>query len=373
LVLASILLFFVALGLSTLFVTHNENDEQIYLTLADKVSKNFTDYTLQGTPLLAQLPQGTYNQPIFLRPPLFAYLLALLGFFQGRVLLPLISGLGALWITFFIGKKLGLPPSTALNACLLLSVCPILLFASTRILIDALLALLVSVTLLLFLTAQERSSAILFILAGVVFGLAILTKETAVLIVPVLLYVTFRRTDEPLKTLLYFSFPAVLVCSPWFYYFHKLTGTFIKGSEITEENLKLPFVDMMVHRPWYFYFVQIVSLSPVYAFGYFEIAERLKKNETLTEAVWVVSYFVPLTIFGLLGQGYQTRYVLPAIPGLALLTANGLRRRANWATITAIFLLAYALWAAVLNSLLFRPGDLFWPFEFLVEFARKSV
>src|SRR5205823_11679774 len=97
----------------------------------------------------------------------------------------------------------------------------------------------------------------------------------------------------------YFALPALVICSPWFYYFHKVTGSFIKGTEITEENLRFPFVDMIVHRPWYFYVVQIVSLSPAYAFGYFEIAERLKKHEPLTEVVWVVSYLLPLTIFGL--------------------------------------------------------------------------
>jgi 4-amino-4-deoxy-L-arabinose transferase-like glycosyltransferase len=230
-----------------------------------------------------------------------------------------------------------------------------------------LLALLVCLTLLLFLVAVERKNTLLFALAGLVFGLGFLTKETAVLIVPVLLYVNLRKgvSSTGLRQLLSFAVPALVVCSPWFYHLHRLTGAFMKGSEITADNLRIPFINMMVHRPWYFYFWHLLVISPIYLFGYFEIVERLKRRESLVEVIWVMSYLVPLTIVGLLGHGYQTRYIVPAIPGLALLTATWLHRhRGAWVAATAIVLLSFGLFTGFLDSLLFRPVDLFTAYEF---------
>jgi len=43
LVFFSILLFALALRLTALFIPHNEVDKVIYLTLAEKVSQNFSD------------------------------------------------------------------------------------------------------------------------------------------------------------------------------------------------------------------------------------------------------------------------------------------------------------------------------------------
>jgi 4-amino-4-deoxy-L-arabinose transferase-like glycosyltransferase len=366
-VLAALLLFSLMLRLLGLLVSHTETDEKIYLTLAQKVSQHLFDYNLQGTPILPTLPQSTYNHPIFLRPPLFVYLVALFGSVRAHLFVPLLAGVGVLWTTFLLGKKLSLAPSTTLLACVVLACCPILLFTSVHLWADVLLALMVSLTLLLFLLALEAGAALLFALSGAAFGLAVLTKETAVLILPALLYLCFRRglSGASMRQLVLFGLPAGLVCFPWFYQFHRLTGAFIKGSGITEENLRIPFIDMMVHRPAYFYFLHIVVLSPIYIFGYFDVVERIRKKESLTEVIWVASYLVPLTIVGLLGQGYQTRYIVPAVPGLALLTADWLYRHRNgWVTVTAITFLLCGLLTGILDSLLFRPADLFAAYEF---------
>jgi hypothetical protein len=124
----SIIMFAIALRLTALFIPHNEADEVIYLTLAEKVTQNFSDYTLQGTPLLAKLPKATYDQPIFLRPPLFVYLLAFFGIFHAQVFLPLLSALGTLWTTSAIATKLSKQNNQIILSCLVLSFCPILLF-----------------------------------------------------------------------------------------------------------------------------------------------------------------------------------------------------------------------------------------------------
>jgi len=58
LVISALLLFSLGMRLPAIFIPHIENDEVIYQTLAEKVSKNIHDYTLQGTPLIEQLPRG---------------------------------------------------------------------------------------------------------------------------------------------------------------------------------------------------------------------------------------------------------------------------------------------------------------------------
>lgn len=368
----SILLFALALQLITLFVPHNEIDEVIYLTLAEKVTHNFSDYTLQGTELLAKLPKATYDHPLFLRPPLFVYLLAIFGIFSAQVLLPVVAGLAVLWITFSIARKLATQSDQAILGCLLLAVCPILLFSSARILIDALLAMFVALSVLVTMTAVEKSKASLFVLAGVILGLAVLTKETGVLVSPVLVYLVVRGgfTRDKLVFLACLGSAMLLISAPWFLYHHALTGTFFRGTEIPDENLQLPFIKMMVERGWYYYFVHTAVVAPVYLFGYFEILERLRQRGDLTEIIWAFSFIIPLMIYGFMGNGYQMRYILPAIPALALLAASALRRQQYWWQLTAALLLAYQLLTGILNIAVFRLADIFSPFQFLRELLK---
>ena len=364
----AIALFALALRLTTLFIPHNEADEVIYLTLADKVSNNFFDYTLQGSPLLAKLPQGTYNHPIFLRPPLFVYLLAFFGIFHAQIFLPLLSGLAALWTTSAIAMRLSKPGDQSILSCLVLSFCPILLFSSVRILIDIVLALLVSLSVLMTMLAVDKGKNSIFAMAGLIFGLAVLTKEAAVLILPVLLYLILRDrvNRQNLISIASFAIAALLISTPWFFYFYKVTGSFVRGG-INAEILQLPFIKMAVERSWYFYFLHVALISPIYLFGYLEIIERLRKRESLLEVIWVFSYFIPLTLYGLMGNSYQTRFILPAVPALALLTAASLHRQKRWAQWTAAVLLAYELLTGILNTVVFKLADVFSPFQFLIE------
>ena len=365
----SIIMFAIALRLTALFIPHNEADEVIYLTLAEKVTQNFSDYTLQGTPLLAKLPKATYDQPIFLRPPLFVYLLAFFGIFHAQVFLPLLSALGTLWTTSAIATKLSKQNNQMILSCLVLSFCPILLFSSVRILIDIVLALLVSLCVLITILAIEKAKTPLFAMAGLIFGLAILTKESAVFILPVILYLILRGgvNLQSLISIACFAVAALLISTPWFLYFFKVTGSFARGAVIDAEYLQVPFIKMAVERSWYFYFVHVALISPIYLFGYFEIIERLRKRESLMEVIWVLSYFIPLTVHGFMGNSYQTRYILPAIPALALLTAASLNRQKHWAQLTAVVLLAYELLTGILNSVVFKLADVFSPFQFFIE------
>jgi len=360
--LVALLLFALAIRLTALFMPHNENDEVIYATLADKVSLHPLDYTLRGTSLAEHFPKATYDQPLFLRPPLFVYLLALFRFADraAGILLPILCGVATIWATYAYGRRRQ-GESQALTAAALAACCPMLLFSSVRLLPDVLLALLVVLALLCLERAAEGNERRWFVASGLAFGLALLTKETAALVLLAVAVVALRAglpRRQP-GSLVLFAAVAALVAGPWFLYFHHQTGVFVRGTGVTEENIRrFPFVALVVSRPWHFYFTQTLALAPVYVLGFVAMMRRLRQRRELTEVVWVLSYLVALTVVGLCGQGYQTRYILPAVPGLCLLTAEWFQSPRWLPWLVGLFLAAYGFLAGIMNSLPAQPPEL---------------
>ena len=127
---------------------------------------------------------------------------------------------------------------------------------------------------------------------------------------------------------------------------------------------RFPFMGITLDRHWYFYFLQIISLAPVYLFGYFGIIKRIKNHQSLTEALWVLSYLIGFTIFGIFKCGYQTRYILPAIPALCLLSADMLFGKSSVIWVITGLLLIIGLLTGILTSIILKPVELFPLFDF---------
>lgn len=217
--------------------------------------------------------------------------------------------------------------------------------------------------------AKEKESLSLYALSGLVFGLAILTKETAFFLCPAILYFSFKEgiTSQKLFFVICFAILSFMISFPWFYSFYKVTGTFFADKlKISEESTKMfPFVKMVVNRPWYFYFIHTLIIAPIYIFGYFNVGNRIKNKRDLTEVIWIISYFLPLTIYGMGGQGYQTRYILPAILPLSILSAENMITINKVAFPFIVIFLAYGFLTGIFNSILSKPADLFSIFYFL--------
>jgi len=369
--LFAMLLFAFLIRIPALFVPHIENDEIIYQTLADKVSKNPLDYTLRGTAILQNLPKMNYDQPLFHRPPLFVYLLALFRNYidkSGGVLLSILAAVFTIGAVFGIAKELH-NERVALISAFIMSFCPLLLFCSARILLDAQLVLLVTSTVWIFLVAIKRKSKFLFSLSGLTLGLAILTKEPGMLIVFSCVFLLLKDgiNRERSIYLLYFLGPTILVVFPWYYWFFTVYGTiFPWWAKIFPENIEMfPFIKLVVNRPWYFYFQNITLSMPVYIFAWMGIVINLKKRQMLAEIIWAFSFLVPLTLYGIFGQGYQTRYILPAIPALAILSADFVNKKNKFVWGLGIFLLALGFLTGLLNTYIYRPADIFPLHDFL--------
>jgi len=71
--------------------------------------------------------------------------------------------------------------------------------------------------------------------------------------------------------------------------------------------------------PWYFYLTRLSELSPVYLFSFLSVVLLIGRNRG--DRLLLISSFMILGAFILLGN-YQSRYILPAVPFLIILSAR---------------------------------------------------
>ena len=371
-ILIGVILLSLSIRLPALFTRHIDNDEVILRVLAEKVSENFSDYSLQDTAILNQLPRVVYDRPLFHHPPLFIYGLILFKVFLGvkfQILLPVFAAALTVLVIFAIGKEL-YDDNAGLIAALIFSVCPIVLHASTKIWIDALLTLFCTLSVYLSILAVKKERVLWYILAGVSFGMAVLSKISALPILAPIAYLFLKKplNKKKLINVSCFLIFAVLVAGPWLFIFYKTFGTFfpwwIKPSE---EPLRMfPFIRMAMARPWFFYFSNITIVAPIYLFSWISMIKSIRRPNEWMECIWVLSFILGFTLVGIMGlEGYVTRYVLPAIPALAILSGRLIATGKKILWIVSCIFLAYGLTNAILNTYLFQVADVFSTFYFL--------
>lgn len=371
LILIGVLLLSLSIRLPALFTRHIENDEVILQVLAEKASENPKDYSLQGTAILGQLPKIVYDKPLFHHPPLFIYGLTLFRNLLGvkcQILLPIFASVLTVLIIFAIGKEL-YDESVGLIAAFIFSICPIVLHASTKIWIDAVLTLFCTLSVYLSVLSVKREKAFWYILAGISFGLAVISKISALAIVAPIAYLFLKNFNaKRLPNVLYFIIFSILIASPWLFIFYRTFGTFfpwwIKPSE---EPLRMfPFIKMAMARPWFFYFSNISAVAPIFLFAWIGMIKSIKHPDKWLEFIWVLCLILGFTLVGIMDlEGYVTRYIMPAIPALAILAAKILSTKNKILWIIACVFLAYGLSTAILNAFLFQVADVFPFFYFL--------
>jgi hypothetical protein len=103
------------------------------------------------------------------------------------------------------------------------------------------------------------------------------------------------------------------------------------------------FVKMAVNKSWTTYIRTIINFSPIHAVGllYFcalfvkiysnyqqkALIDRLRAVlPCIVFCAWPLGFLLGLTLIGSLGSGYQSRFMLPALPGTAILTAISISR-----------------------------------------------
>ena len=135
----------ILLHLKSFTVRHIEGDELVYLTLAKEVNWDLSHYTTMDDPQISQFPYGTYKQPLFIHPPLFPLVLKI-GYALGNpVMIGLIfQNLAMMFLLFFVWRTCVFFDITRNLVPMIYATfvfCPILLFSTTRLHIDGLLAI----------------------------------------------------------------------------------------------------------------------------------------------------------------------------------------------------------------------------------------
>lgn len=363
------------LHLPTFITPHVEGDEVIYQILAEKTANNFLDYSTQGTGIVERTGSEIYDTKLFLHPPLFVWSLALLhkiGLGDLAVIIPVFSALMIVFLTFLIARESGFG-NDALLAGAILAFDPILFFVSSKILIEAPLTALITLSVYLFLLAvRRRGQAGFFFLAGLVFGLAFMTKYMAITAGPVFLYIFWRKRFDltnPLRKFLIFTLAAAAIIMPWLVYFSLNSGFGVLMSrQVTVEYLaRVPFIRMVMDRPWHTFFSGSLFLAPVYFISCLGIIGAIRRGRGFFPAVWGLSVFALYTAAVLFTQmaGYSLRFLAPATPAMALLAAQAVG--ANKKLVAFVWPLAFIGLAGGLFSVYWRPGigDVFSIFEFI--------
>jgi len=304
-----------------------EPDESRYAQIAMEMidSGNWVTPTLSGVPYLD-------------KPPLLYWLTAasmsMFGQNETAARLPcVLSAVLTVLATFWLGKRL-VGSNAALCASVLLLLCGGFVLAGRFVIMDSLLTLFTTVSLLsgYLAVAQGRLRWSWWIVAAVACGLGVLTKGPVAIVLgvpPILAVQWFSGERHRVRTLGWLSFAgfAVMLSLPWFVAVTGENSDFVRYF-FWKHNL-VRFASGFIHQqPWWFYLpVLLVGMFPasmlVLALGAF----LFSRSETLRNyrgkdlgflmigSVWVIGFFS-------LSSCKLATYILPAIPLLALMLGN---------------------------------------------------
>ena len=178
-----------------------DHDDAGYLITAKAIAAGH-GYTIESLP--TPIPQTNY-------PPLFAALLALFTIVSGQTwwlkLLPLACAAGWLALTRTLLLKMGASRNAALLLVGLTAASPTVVFLSTNLLPETLFALLATAALLTLL--EERA-----LLAGILAGLATLTRTAGVALVVACIFTLVAR--RRFRSAAIFASVAMVMVAPWF-------------------------------------------------------------------------------------------------------------------------------------------------------------
>lgn len=326
---------------------HGEADERVFSTLVAQVRGHPLRYTLRGTAILAKLDPGNYDKPIFFHPPAFVYVgAALTSLGVPLALVPVLLDLAAVACVYLLGLRL-YGEREALWAALLFATCPATWFVSQHVWIDSMLVFAVSLALLAADRAGEKATPGAYALAGAAFALAFLSKTTGALVLPAMIALAARRDPAAFapRKLGAAAAAAAAPCLAWIATLRIANGQWLPSAFPTPEMMqRYPFVASIVARPWHYYASSLLLFAPVFALALLRARSRDRRD--LGPALCAAAFFAGLTVFGLMHGGYQTRYVAPAYPALALLAGAALARLPPSGLVLSAALLAYGLLGA---------------------------
>lgn len=387
------IIFALIISVCTFFTAHNENDEQVYLTLAKRITCSrpgcilfdFKQYNLLGSTVLHSLTDSEYHNNVFFHPPASLMAFSIMYRLGGEMGVRAAPILVYLLIAFTIYKILILleVSKQTVEMGVLLSICSSsLLFNAQKIWLDLFMScmLIISFYFLLFFIKRKKLTAIL--LSGFFFFLAVFTKYwafTSFFPFVLLLIITLRKRS--FAPLFLFSLPLLfLVINHLFNIIpissHPLFDKFLHPSQPVPSVY--PFIVYVTHRPFFYYFYSLFLINPAYI--YIGIITRDAYKQIKNERLFFRSLFVFLlcfilyslmlfSIFTFLGGGFQTRYIVFIEPFIILFACLLIERSKNGQLPFLFVFLVHNMILVMMNTVFFNSAELF-PF---IEMLKMSL
>jgi len=385
---ALLLLVAIALRIPIFFLTHANNDEIVYTNLAMKLDtyglKTFTDQynnfyvnlkyhdsTLELIPSeekitsfsrAVSLGLGLENEILSHHPPGFSFFLALshqilckdkpyillskkhpgpgidsMQFYATVV--PFIFSLLLIVSTYLLGRML-FSAKIGLWAAFIIALTPTDLLTAQKIWADDMVAFFGLATIMLYLLSLKKDQLIYAALAGLSCGIAILGKMSGGFIALAIILFHFYKNKELILTrkiytillerrmIVFLAFSLICVL-PWLVALKNNFGLktfFLQFEPVIRQAQQFPegFIKTVHSRPLLTYLVTIPYQFPLYFLGYFSFISLLAKGRNRENVVFLCIWYGITLILLTLRQDKEERYILPALPALALLSAISL-------------------------------------------------
>jgi len=325
--------FSAVLKLPTFNLPHQEGDEVAFWHL----TKNWIEtgkYTLKGSPLsTSKVYFSRANREMPVHPPMFPLLLRPFVERNAPDKAVVVSWLGhllAILAVALIGRYLFLAHGLAQSALsplfwiplLGIATDPIMTYVSGILWIDNLhagwAALAVAFTMM---AGSAQRPKLMYIFAGILLGLALLSKVTSAIIIPIIIYVVLVSESDKkskIQALLLGAIPALILSLPWYVPLYYTMGQFLlfgdgnppeyyemianmSPEELAayKESSRCHFCETRANSPWYYPLAKLPLIAPLVLLGivfylifYFLYIRTLDKFKQL-------NFVIPLAWFTL--------------------------------------------------------------------------
>ena len=255
---------------------------------------------------------------------------------------PFIFSLLFILTMYLLAKKL-FSERIALISAFLLSISPIEILCSQKIWADTMVSFFVVLTALLFFLAKERSNLFLCFIAGITSGIAVLAKQSGgFILITILIFHLYQHKSELFKInkiqriifdryLLVLILGMLIVTFHWFYAITKTYGHPLYSPSQPGIQQQTWWFAALSKRPRFLYLVTIPYLVPVFALVYFSIIAGPFIRGFINEkkaflVIWILTFLGILMFM----KTKENRYMLPAYPAIAMLSADLLQKIGNF-------------------------------------------
>jgi len=298
-------------------------DETIYTNLGYDLSENLFQYSFTHG-WSDYVPGNQLNTNAGFRAPFLPYLISVFYFLKLKFLINFIMpivGAFSIILFYFLGNEI-FNKSVGLISSLFFAFMPLHVFYSGRILTGVLFTFFILLTFLSFWHGYEKGNKKHKILFGVFLALALLSRYTALWIIPIF-FLYFLVRNKSLKFLkdkyLWYSLLAFfLILIPWFIYgvfeYNNPLGAFIHGAKASSYWGGL--------QPWNFFFnywwemFSIIGFIFIIGLIYILYKKDFFKKEIYLLLIWF-AFFLGMAIYM---PHKEDRFILAIVPTIALIS-----------------------------------------------------